>query len=108
MEDFIKSTIPLWVETFYNPITGKRIYSKEYNDSGITPTKETFFDYESGKRMKLYYYGFNRPAERVEIFPNLVTIYKEKEALFEMDGKTIGGIREYNPENGYLLKEIFY
>ena len=97
LEDFIKSTIPLWKETYYNPITGKQIYSKEYNDSGITPINEKFFDYDSGKRIVLSYYGFNRPAEHVAIYPNLITLNKEKEAWFNMDGKTIKhilGLRE--------------
>lgn len=108
LEDFIKSTIPLWKETYYNPITGKQIYSKEYNDSGITPIKERFFDYESGKKMVLSYYGFNRPAEHVAIYPNLITLNKEKEVWFNLDGETIGIIREYDIENGDLLKQIFY
>ena len=108
LEDFIKSTIPLWKETYYNPTTGKQIYSKEYNDSGITPINEKFFDYDSGKRIILSYYGFNRPAEHVAIYPNLITLNKEKEAWFNLDGETIGIIREYDIENGDLLKQIFY
>ncbi len=92
----------------FNPETGGKIKSTEYQSDGKRIWYTDEFDPENGKRIKFTkYQSDGKRIWHTDEF-NPETEGKIKSTWYQGDGKTIWYIDEYNPETGKIIKTTWY